>query len=632
MANYKVKFLPDNKIVDAATGEDLLSAAKRAGIDIQSPCGGFGTCGKCAVKVLSGHVETEGDGHMTEDQKKMGYIAACRARVVEDLTIEIPEVSRLTKHKIVLSSKDADDVNKYKYFQQTEMKPLGRKLTLELSKPDFEDSTNDMDRLLIGLTRAYGIKKPYVSIEVMRKLPLALREGDWTVTATLVEIGDMAEIVSIEAGKAEKPAYGFAVDIGTTTVAAALVDLKEGKVVDKAGTYNRQATYGSDVISRIVFEDEDPEGLELLHKAVVDTINSLIEEILIRQGLQKKDITVMVCAGNTVMSHFFMKLTAKYLRLEPYIPTAVSFPPVKAGAMGIGINPEGIITIAPSVASYVGGDITAGVLATMLARDEKLTLFIDVGTNGEIAIGNNEWIVTCACSAGPAFEGSGISCGMRAMDGAVDRIEINKEDNGVSYTVIGDKKPLGICGSGLIYSLSEMMEAGIIDRAGKILENQHNKRIRRDAEGMEFVVAYGNDSNSGQDIVITEGDVKNLLRAKGAIFAGIRTMLEQLQMDITLIDRVYIAGGFGKYINVTDAINIGLLPDIPIDKYEFIGNSSVQGAITMLLSNEAVAEAADIAGKMTYIELSVGNTFMDEFISALFIPHTDLGLFPSTMK
>jgi uncharacterized 2Fe-2S/4Fe-4S cluster protein (DUF4445 family) len=330
------------------------------------------------------------------------------------------------------------------------------------------------------------------------------------------------------------------------------------------------------------------------------------------------------------MTHLFLKVSPKYLRLEPYIPAATNFPAVKAETLGLAINSNAPVITVPSVASYVGGDITSGVLATGFTRSEKLTLFIDIGTNGELVLGNNEWLATCACSAGPAFEGSGISCGMRAMDGAIDHIDIDIDTLEVKCRTIGNKKALGICGSGLIYSLSEMIGAEIIDRAGKINEGKDTQRIRRGDEGLEYVIVWADESGSLQDIVITEGDVKNLLRAKGAIFAGIRCMLQQVQLSVEDIERVYIAGGFGNYINIEDAINIGLLPDLPIEKYEFVGNTSVQGAMLMLLHKDALDEALKLANHMTYLELSVGNLFMDEFISAMFIPHTDLSLFPST--
>lgn len=626
---YKVTFLPENIIAEVKEGTNLLMAARDAGIGIESPCGGRGTCGKCAVRVIDGTFIKCTDSHLTEEMSREGYVLSCKTNVYGDMVIEVPSFSRLARHKVLLDSKNDFLSNRKGYFAGNAIKPLCKKVKVSLDQPDLSDSMNDLGRLKAGLRKVCGIKDADISLKSLRKLPAALRTGNWEVTVTIVDIGGKPVISDIEPGISEKPVLGFAVDIGTTTVALNLVDLGSGRIIDSAGTYNRQSVYGSDVISRIVHSEEKSDGLKDLQQAVVSTINELIDEVLKRNKISGNDISIMVCAGNTVMTHLFMAVSPTWLRLEPYTPAAINFPAVKASELGIGIDPEAPVINLPAVASYVGGDITSGVLATMFSRSESLTLFIDVGTNGELVLGNNDWLVTCACSAGPAFEGSGISCGMRAMDGAIDRVDIEKGTMVPKCHMIGNAKPLGICGSGLIQALSEMMEAGVIDRAGKILENESSSYLKKGNEGLEYILVPAEESGSGQDISVTESDIKNLLRAKGAIFAGIRSMLEMVQLDIEAIDRVYIAGGFGNYINITDAINIGLLPDLPVEKYRYVGNSSLQGAVITLLSREALNEVNEIAGKMTYLELSAGNRFMEEFISALFIPHTDLCLFPS---
>jgi len=632
MIEYKVTIMPENISVNVEENTNLIAAAKKAGISIESPCGGHGTCGKCAVKLISGEVEAYDDSHLPQNLKGLGYVLACKAKVKEDIVVEVPQFSRLTAHKVVLSSKRTKFQKENDYFANKDMNPLTKKLFIKLDEPDVSDIVNDFDRLKAALNRDFGLNNVSITLEALRKLPFVLREGNWNITVTITNIKGMHEIVNVEPGESTKPVYGIAVDIGTTTVAASLLDLEKGKIIDKEGTYNQQSIYGSDVISRIIYTEENFNGSQILQKAVIHSINEIVETMLKRQSIKRDDVAVMVCAGNTVMSSLFMRVPATYLRLEPYIPAVTKFPVVKAKELGIKINNDAAIVMVPSVASYVGGDITAGVLATMMARSDQLTLFIDVGTNGELVLGNSEWLVTCACSAGPAFEGSGIRCGMRAMDGAIDRIDIDRNTLDVKCRTIGDTKALGICGSGLIYALSEMMDAGIIDRAGNIRQEKQSDRIRCGSEGMEYVLVFADQSGTEKDIVITEGDIKNLLRAKGAIFAGIRTMLQQVQLDINEIDRVYIAGGFGNYINITDAVNIGLLPDLPAEKYEYVGNSSLQGAMIMLLDQDAITEAEKLSDQMTYIELSVGNTFMDEFVSATFIPHTDMSLFPSVGK
>lgn len=631
MKEYSVTILPENSIVHVAGGTNLLIAAKQAGVDIESPCGGNGTCGKCAVKILEGDPGVVDFSHLPDEMKIMGLVPACKIKVNGDMVVEVPGFSRLTKHKVVLGTKKTRFGRENDYFSFNPINPLAKKLYISLDRPAPDDCMNDLDRLKIALTREYGISNTEIRLTGLRQLPHALRKGNWEITVTVVATGALTEIVRVEPGKSTRPAYGLAVDIGTTTVVVNLLDLDKGVILGRSGTYNKQSVYGSDVISRIIYTEENADGAGLLQKAVISTINQLTDELLVTHGVKREEIVVMVCAGNTVMMHLIMKLSASYLRLEPYVPGAVSFPTIKACELGLSINPDASIVSVPSVASYVGGDITAGVLATLINRSDKLTLFIDVGTNGELVLGNSDWLVTCSCSAGPAFEGSGISCGMRAMDGAIDWIEIDRNTFEVRCRTIEDTKPLGICGSGLIYSLSEMMDAGIIDRAGQITAKK-SLRLREGSGGMEYVLVYAEESGTGQDIVITEGDIKNLLRAKGAIFAGIRTMLQQLQLDLGSIERVYIAGGFGNYINITDAINIGMLPDLPAEKYEYVGNSCIQGAMLVLLCREALLEAHELAAKMTYIELSVGNLFMDEFVSAVFIPHTDLSLFPSVLR
>ena len=631
MKEYSVTILPENTIVHVEAGTNLLMAAKKAGVDIESPCGGNGTCGKCAVKVVEGDPGTVDVSHLPEELKEMGLIPACKVKVYGDMAVEVPGFSRLTKHKVVLGAKKTRFGRENDYFSHHAVNPLAKKLYVRLEMPGMDDCTNDLDRLKTTLLKDHGIKRAQLTLTALRQLPASLRKGNWEITVTAVETGETFEIIRVEPGRSSRPAYGLAVDIGTTTVVVNLVDLEKGSVLGRSGTYNKQSVYGSDVISRIIFTEENHDGADLLQKAVISTINQLADELLATHGIKREEIPVMVCAGNTVMMHLFMKVPAAYLRLEPYVPGAVSFPVVKASELGLSVNPDAAVVSLPSVASYVGGDITAGVLATLINMSDKLTLFIDVGTNGELVLGNSEWLVTCSCSAGPAFEGSGISCGMRAMDGAIDWIDIDRDSLEVNVRTIGDVKPLGICGSGLIYSLSEMMDAGIIDRAGQIIRT-NSPRLREGPGGMEYVLVFAADSGGGQDVAVTESDIKNLLRAKGAIFAGIRTMLHQLQLDVDAIERVYIAGGFGNYINITDAVNIGMLPDLPAEKFEYVGNSAIQGAMLVLLCREAMDEAAELAAKMTYIELSLGNLFMDEFISSVFIPHTDLSLFPSVLK
>jgi len=355
----------------------------------------------------------------------------------------------------------------------------------------------------------------------------------------------------------------------------------------------------------------------------------LLGKIFNRNKVSKTDLHIAVVAGNTTMVHLFLGLSPKYIRLDPYVPTAVLYPAVTATEIGLDINSNAWVLCMPSVASYVGGDIVAGVLATKIALREETILFIDIGTNGEIVLGNKGWLICCSCSAGPAFEGSGITFGMRAMKGAIERVSIDSTNFEVFVMTIGTRQPIGICGSGLIDCIAKLRQVGLIDRTGKFNNEIETMRLRKNGEGMEFVLVWAQETECGKDIVLTENDIKNIIRSKGAVFAGIQSLLRTTQMDLSQIDRILIAGGFGNYLNIHDAIEIGLLPDTEYNKYEFAGNTSIKGAQLALLSEEAHREAEKIANMMTYLELSSGNLFMEEFVAALFLPHTDLNLFPS---
>ncbi|WP_425801647.1 ASKHA domain-containing protein [Desulfitobacterium sp. Sab5] len=633
MAQYQVTIMPDRQIIEVEQGTSLLKAASKAGIYLKSSCGGEGTCGACKLTVLAGQVQIMGTGNLKPEQIARGVRLACQTFVQEDVTIEIPPESRLKEHQVLLG-----DVKKGLVQETTNdllatygFQPLARKIRVQLSAPTLTDNASDWSRLLVELKRILPqAKKIEIPLSILRQLPEVLRQADWNISITLSELEGYCIITHVESGN-DQPAYGLAIDIGTTTVVVYLVNLKTGEIEDKQGAYNKQAKFGDDVISRIVHAVENDESLAEIHKAVMDTINELMDSLLERKGLSQTNLSAAVIAGNTTMTQLFLQINPRYLRLEPYIPTVSITPSIPAKEIGLHILPEALVHSYPSVASYVGGDIVSGTLVTNMAHKEDISLFIDIGTNGEIVLGNQDWLVSCACSAGPCFEGGGISFGMRAMPGAIERVNIDPLTLDVNLSVIGRIAPVGICGSGLVDCLSKLREAGIIDRAGNFQIEHTSKtgRLRQTSDDKEFVLAWSHQSGGDKDVVITENDVKNLIRAKGAIYAGIRSLLQMVSLEIGMIDKVIIAGGFGNYLNVRDSIQIGLLPDLPLEKFEFIGNSSVKGACLALLSQKAWHEAAELGQKITYVELSIGNTFMDEFVSALFLPHTDLTLFPT---
>ena len=625
MKKCSILFQPDNVLIEGDAGVDLLTVAREANIDIQSGCGGKGTCGKCLLRVVSGLVDvTDANGHSASE----GLSLACQTRVAGDVVVEIPASSRVSPSQILLDAYSDLPTDEPPLPSTFQFDPICKKVTLRLPQPSLIDPSSDTTRMLLAMEKATGLHNVRLELEHVQILGEILRNNDWCIDVTYAQIGEAANIIGIDAPEVKHCLWGIAVDVGTTTVVVYLVDLFSGTMLGKVGTQNKQARFGDDVISRIIHASEETAGLKELQQAVVDTINGLIAALIEKYRIKTDDIRAVVTAGNTTMAHLLFGIAPRYIRLEPYVPAASRFPVIKAKKLGLQVYPEAVVFNFPAVASYVGGDIVAGTLVNGMAEDAPVTLFIDIGTNGEMVLGNKEWLVSCSCSAGPAFEGAGITNGTRAMQGAIERITIDRRTYETTYSTIGGARPLGICGSGLIDVLAEMRAAGIIDRAGK-MQDAPTQRIRTADSGVEFVLAWAAETDHGRDIVITEADVKNLLRAKGAVYAGVRSLLRTVNMDLNDIERVYIAGGFGNYLNIPDAVKIGLLPDIGTAKYQFVGNTSVKGAYAALTDRSAAVAAEKLAERITYVELSAGNIFMEEFISALFLPHTDLSQFPS---
>ncbi len=465
---------------------------------------------------------------------------------------------------------------------------------------------------------------------VLKKLPDVLRESNFSVTCVISRAKSHIFVYDIFPEADESAICGLAVDIGTTTVSALIINMENGDILAKASAGNGQIRYGADVINRII-ESQKPGGISKLQEAVVqETINPMIAQMCKSAGIRTKQIYRMCVAGNSTMNHLFAGINADPLRMEPYIPAFFKTNSLYAQDLGLITHPDAHIIIAPNIGSYVGGDITAGTLVSMIWNRPEFSLFIDLGTNGELVFGNSDFMMSCACSAGPAFEGGDISCGMRATDGAIEACTIDKETMEPSLTIVGDPgtKPVGLCGSGIIDVICELFLNGIINPKGKFV--REGKRIRRDQYGMgSYVLAFEEEAGSVKDVEITEVDIDNFIRAKGAIFSAIRTMLDALEFDISMIDDVYVAGGIGSGINMKNAVNIGMFPDIPLEKFHYIGNSSLAGAYTMLLSTEAERKTYELSQNMTYMELSAVPTYMDEFVACCFLPHTDAGLFPS---
>jgi len=641
MEKFKVTFYPDNKSVEVGKDTTILAAALSAGVYINAACGGDGVCGRCKIILKKGKVIAQPTGHLTEDEKKRNIYLACSTEVQGDLEVEVPVESRLNLEG--LTQEEVKKRLEKDYSSPEEIEPVGAKLKegfkyspfttklfLDLPQPTLDDKLSDLERIEREIERKSGICIKQAGLSNIKSLGEILRSSDWKVTVTLGKRTDTAEIILLEPGDTSSRNFGVVFDIGTTTVTGQLVDLNKRKILGTKATYNKQAVFGSDVITRIIYA-KDADGLEQLHDAVADDINEIIQELTKEHNVDLNDVTAIVCSGNTTMIHLLLRVDPTYIRRQPYVPTFNFVPVVRANEAEIRINPRGLLACVPGVASYVGGDVTAGVLSCGINRMKELNILIDIGTNGEIVLGNNEFLIACAASAGPAFEGSGVTCGMRASKGAIQKVKIAPKNFEVTYQVIGSVKPQGICGSGYIDILAGMLEAGILDKDGKIKDINHS-RIRRTEFGKEFILVPRQESVAAGDIVISEQDIDNLKRAKAAIFAATAILVKHLDFDFSEIKHIFIAGGFGTYLDMAGAIRIGLLPDLSKEKFIFVGNSSLAGAREVFLSDEARKIADEIARKTTYLELSVEPSYMEEYMAALFFPHTDLTRFPSLKR
>jgi uncharacterized 2Fe-2S/4Fe-4S cluster protein (DUF4445 family) len=633
-----VTFKPYEITVEVPDGENLLRAALMAGVHINASCGGEGVCGKCRVLLESGALESTRSGLISDEEWDLGFRQACQSWVKADVVIRIPPESLLDRRTLTRrrggiglrpSPIDLDALKSEGLYD-----PAFQKKFVELPPPSLSDNVCDLSRLEQGLARQHGLDNLTHDFYLLRHLAEVLRQDNFQVTATL----DFAQrrsrkprMVRVEPGDTSQRHHAIAVDIGTTTVWVQLLDLAEGKIIGQAADYNSQMSYGDDVISRIVFSQKD-QGLQKLQRSVVATINQVIHRLLKKHRLPVTEISHISMAGNTTMTHLFYGIDPKYIRLSPYTPTACHPPPVRARDLGLEVPDYVFIYTVSSVSSYVGGDIVAGVLASGIYKDPKLTLYIDIGTNGEIVIGNQQWLACAACSAGPAFEGGGIKFGMRATAGAIEEVSINPGTFEPMLITIDMVKPKGICGSGLINILAAMMEAELISPNGKFRDDLDTPRLRRGDDGREYVLAMAPDTQSGQDITLSEADIDNLMRAKGAMFAGYVTLLENVGLRLQDLEQVILAGAFGNFINIDNAITIGLLPDLPRENYQYVGNASLQGASLLAFSRELLEEERRVAEMMTNFELSETPGYMDQYIAALFLPHTQMEYFPSIIE
>ena len=625
--------------IEANVGDNLLELARRGNVAIDAPCSGNGSCGKCRVQLLEGELDTIPSRHISQEEFAAGWRLSCNCKVVGDCTVLVPDIASAYQSR--MKTADLSSPQEIAIFEiaQKELQESGiifentyRAAVISMSAPSEDDTMPDIERLTWAVQEAFGVEKAEIPYAVMVKLAKTLREFDFTVAVKGKLDGNTFRCMEI-CDPQDTALVGCAIDIGTTTVTMVLVDMETGKILAKGSSGNGQIRYGADVINRII-QQSRPGGRKALQKAIVEeTLNPIIRNLCRSAKITPESVVRLSVGANTTMNHLLVGVDADPVRMDPYIPSFFGWEGLLAGDLNLPVNPLAPVVVAPNIGSYVGGDITAGTLASLIWDKAEMSLFIDLGTNGEIVFGNRDFLMSCACSAGPAFEGGDISCGMRATDGAVEACVLDKETMEPTLTIVGDagQKCVGICGSGIIDIISELFRCGIINAKGLFV--REGKRVGRDQHGMgRYILAFPEETETGREVSINEVDIDNFIRAKGAIFSAIDTLLQSVDMTVDCIDHVYVAGGIGSGINMKNAVNIGMLPDVELEKFSYIGNSSLTGAYAMVISDQAIEKCAEVGANMTYLELSTYPGYMDSFVAACFIPHTDASLFPSSAQ
>lgn len=619
----KINFLPDKKNITVNEGTTILEALEIAGINIDTPCGGKGICGKCKVLFVeeisaASPIEKK---LLSEGEIKKGFRLACQAKLFQDSIVEIPLEIKLD-FKRVFSSNSKGDIHRTKNNFSIESNL--KKVFLDLEEPSLDDQRSDWERIKDGLSskKIENISNLKTSVEILKKIPVLMREANFKITVILYN----NEIIDIENGETTTSNYGIAFDIGTTTVAGYLIDLESGEELFAVAKTNPQIIHGDDVISRIGFAQQPKGGLEKLQKEIVVTLNEIIRETTQKAEIDKSNIYQTIIVGNTCMHHLFLGLNPINLAPSPYIPVIKESLSLKVKDIpGLSLNPTANICMLPNISAFVGADILAGILSTSMWRQDKTVLFVDLGTNGEVVLGSKGELWACSTAAGPAFEGSRISSGMRAAEGAIDKVKIDNKS--IIYKVIEDGKVRGICGSGLIDLIAELLKLGLINKSGKLIDREEGnfelseeikRRITKEKEGNRFLLAKSDETIIGKPIYLTQKDIREVQLAKAAVYAGIKILLKEVNILPEDIQEILLAGAFGNFIDKKSAVRIGLIPNLPLKKIESVGNAAGRGAEITLCSNKLRELSQEISKKVKYIELSSRPDFQEEFIEAMF--------------
>lgn len=605
----KVKFIPQNKEIDIEAGTNLLKAADQAGLYIEGDCAGRGTCGKCRVKITGDDntsPTTAESKHLSSTELADGWALACQRTVDQDIVVEVPVQKDAHLRKTTLAGG----------VEELTAEPMVEKVAVKLSRPAVKDQTADLERLLDQLERP-GLT---VDLRELSGLPSLLRKNSYSVTAAIAG----SKIISIEPGNTSDQIYGVAFDIGTTTIMGSLLDLRTASVIAVAATTNPQNAYGADVISRITHASEGKENLKQLQDKVIEAANRIIKDLLKQTRVARDRVYEFVAVGNTTMSHLFMGIDPTYLAPAPFIPAYSRALEVEAAELGLKISPSGRVTFLPNIAGYVGSDTVGVILATNMDQRKDNCAAIDIGTNGELVVTANGKLMACSTAAGPAFEGAQIKHGMRAAAGAIEACDY--VDGEIKLGTIDDVAACGICGSGLIDAAAALLDAGLIEPSGRFVNPEDTPekipgrlkdRLRRGKGGFEFILVPAKDSDTGEDIVLTQGDLRELQLAKGAIYAGLMILLKEAGISAVDLDQILLAGAFGNYVRKESALTIGLLPQIPPEKIIAVGNAAGDGSKMALASKTMRERALALPEKVEHLELSTRPDFQDIFIDAM---------------
>ena len=616
-----VRFEPEGRVVKAEPGENLRFLANTSGVFIRSDCNGDGTCGKCRIAVAEngeslGKLTSSERDLLTEREVRQGYRLACQVRVTEDLVVRIPEETGLRIRQVQSTGLE----------RKIRLNPSVKKIHVTVPEPTLSDVLPDSERLMQAVRRDLRHQDLRIDPDLLPVLPRLLRECEWDLTAVLPTSN---QVCALERGDTTSRIYGYAVDIGTSKLVGVLINLVSGETVNTLFVENPQLVYGEDIMSRMSFAMKAHENSLKLRSSVLSAINQLLERSCAMAQVTPSQVYELVIVGNTAMHHFLLGIESRYLALSPYVPALKQAIDLHARDVGILAHPHANVHVLPLIAGYVGADAVADVLASGIREADELSLLLDIGTNTELFVGHRNDIVSCSCASGPAFEGAHIRQGMKAVHGAIERVRIEPTNLSVEYETVGGEKPVGICGSGILDAVAELLKYRVIDCKGRF-QKVDNSRLIDISGDRAFILAHGNETSTGDPVAITQGDIGEVQLAKAAIHAGCAILMDRVGVEASDLKRVYIAGSFGNYVNPASAKLLGLIPEVPAEIIRFVGNTAIAGAKMCLTSVEARSEAKAVGEEVRYIELGADPAFSKEFAASMYLPHQDASLYPET--